>query len=69
MNCKNEGVCSLTAYNGKEFSNYEELEEKLCVSVYFADPYCSWRRGTNDENTNGLLREYAPKGKDIAQVT
>lgn len=65
---KNEVVCSLTADNGKEFSNYEELEEKLQVPVYFADPYCSWQRGTN-ENTNGLLREYVPKGKDIAQVT
>ncbi|HAP4164472.1 TPA: IS30 family transposase [Enterococcus faecalis] len=65
---KNEVVCSLTADNGKEFSNYEELEEKLQVPVYFADPYCSWQRGTN-ENTNGLLREYIPKGKDIAQVT
>ena len=65
---KNEVVCSLTADNGKEFSNYEELEEKLQVPVYFADPYCSWQRGTN-ENTNGLLREYIPKGKDIGQVT
>lgn len=65
---KNEIVCSLTADNGKEFSNYEELEEKLQVPVYFADPYCSWQRGTN-ENTNGLLREYIPKGKDIGQVT
>lgn len=65
---KNEVVCSLTADNGKEFSNYEELEEKLQVPVYFADPYCSWQRGTN-ENTNGLLREYVPKGKDIAEVT
>ena len=34
--------CSLTADNGKEFSNYEELEEKLQVHVYFAVPYCSW---------------------------
>lgn len=39
---KNEVVCSLTADNGKEFSNYEELEEKLQVHVYFAVPYCSW---------------------------
>lgn len=65
---KNEIVYSITADNGKEFSNYEELEEKLRVPVYFADPYCSWQRGTN-ENTNGLLREYIPKGKDIRTVT
>ena len=51
---KNEVVCSLTADNGKEFSNCEELEEKLQVPVYFADIYCFWQRGTN-ENTNGLL--------------
>ncbi|EGO2735947.1 IS30 family transposase [Enterococcus faecalis] len=54
----------ITVDNEKEFSNYEELEDKLCVPVYFADPYCSWQRGTN-ENTNGLLREYIPKVKDI----
>ena len=65
---ENEIVYSITADNGKEFSNYEELEEKLRVPVYFADPYCSWQRGTN-ENTNGLLREYIPKGKDIQTVT
>ncbi|EHG5971606.1 IS30 family transposase [Enterococcus faecalis] len=61
-------VYSITADNGKEFSNYEELEEKLRVPVYFADSYCSWKRGTN-ENTNGFLREYIPKGKDIQTFT
>ncbi|EOS7785752.1 IS30 family transposase [Enterococcus hirae] len=65
---KDEIVYTITADNGKEFSNYREIEERLGVPVYFADPYCSWQRGSN-ENTNGLLREYVPKGLDIGTVT
>ncbi len=38
------------------------------MKVYFADPYSSWQRGSN-ENGNGLLREFFPKGKDFAEVT
>ncbi|MGM9896633.1 MAG: IS30 family transposase, partial [Enterococcus faecalis] len=44
------------------------VEDKLNVDVFFADPYASWQRGTN-ENTNGLLREYVPKGMDIGKFT
>ncbi|BFQ97060.1 IS30 family transposase [Enterococcus cecorum] len=61
-------VTSLTSDNGKEFAGYEELQEKLGVTVYFADPYCSWQRGSN-ENTNGLLRQYLPKKTDLSKIT
>ena len=51
---------TLTFDNGKEFSFHEEIAKALKIDIYFADPYCSWQRGLN-ENTNGLLREYLPK--------
>lgn len=57
-----------TVDRGKEFACYEELERLHGVDVYFADPYSSWQRGSN-ENANGLLREFFPKGYDFAQVT
>lgn len=60
---------SLTLDNGTEFHGFKELEEKLGIKVYFAQPYHSWERGTN-ENTNGLIRQYLPKGscfKDVRQ--
>jgi IS30 family transposase len=59
---------SLTLDNGREFARPIELEKKLNLPVYFAHPYHSWERGTN-ENTNGLLRPYLPKGTDLTQVT
>lgn len=59
---------TLTVDNGKEFSSFKELEEKTGLTVYFADPYSAWQRGTN-ENTNGLLRQYFPKGTDFSKVT
>jgi IS30 family transposase len=59
---------TLTADNGKEFANFQEIEKLLGIDVYFADPYSSWQRGTN-ENTNGLLREYFPKGMDLRSVS
>lgn len=65
---KKHTVHSITADNGKEFADFAYLEKKLNTSVYFADPYCSWQRGTN-ENTNGLLREFIPKGIDLATVS
>lgn len=52
---------TLTLDNGKEFAEHERLSEHLHLNVYFADPYCAWQRGTN-ENTNGLLRQFFPKG-------
>jgi IS30 family transposase len=58
---------SLTLDNGREFARPTELEKKLDVPIYFAHPYHAWERGTN-ENTNGLLRQYLPKGTDLSQV-
>jgi len=58
---------TLTLDNGKEFSRFKELESSTTLKVYFADPYAAWQRGTN-ENTNGLLRFYFPKGTDFSQV-
>lgn len=59
---------TLTVDNGKEFSQFREIEVKTGLHVYFADPYAAWQRGTN-ENTNGLLRYYFPKGTDFREVS
>lgn len=59
---------SLTLDNGREFARPRQLEKRLDLTIYFAHPYHSWERGTN-ENTNGLLRQYLPKGTDLTQVT
>lgn len=59
---------SLTLDNGREFARPIELASGLHLEVFFAHPYHSWERGTN-ENTNGLLRQYLPKGTDLSQVT
>ncbi|CAM4478193.1 Integrase catalytic domain-containing protein [Paenibacillus xylanexedens] len=56
-----------TADRGKEFACYANLETTHSLHVYFADPYSSWQRGSN-ENANGMLREFFPKGTDFAQV-
>ena len=59
---------TLTVDNGKEFASHESVADALRIKVYFADPYCSWQRGLN-ENTNGLIRQYVPKGSDIRTLT
>ncbi|MCF6443122.1 IS30 family transposase, partial [Pseudoalteromonas luteoviolacea] len=59
---------TLTLDNGKEFSLFKELEDPLSIDIYFADPYCSWQRGTN-EHTNGLIRRYFPKKTDFSTIT
>ncbi len=55
---------TITLDNGIEFADWESLEKKSRMTVYFAYPYHSWERGTN-ENTNGLLRQYFPKPMDF----
>jgi IS30 family transposase len=59
---------TLTLDNGREFAGHEHIALKSHCQVYFADPYSSWQRGTN-ENTNGLLRQYFPKGGDFSKLT
>ena len=59
---------TMTVDNGKEFASFKQIEQKVGVKVYFADPYAAWQRGTN-ENTNGLLRRYFPKGFDFSRVS
>lgn len=54
--------------NGKEFADFKTIEQKLKLNVYFANPHSPWERGTN-ENTNGLLRDFLPKGSDFSKVT
>ena len=61
-------IKTFTVDRGKEFANYNEIENRLNIDVYFADPYSSWQRGTN-ENTNGLLREFYPKRFDFSTIT
>jgi len=59
---------TLTADNGKEFAQFKQIEKKTGLTVFFADPYAPWQRGTN-ENTNGLLRQFFPKGCDFNAVS
>jgi transposase, IS30 family len=59
---------TLTLDNGTEFHNYAVLEQRFPLKVYFATPYHSWERGSN-ENFNGLLRQYLPKGTCMSAVT
>lgn len=59
---------TLTTDNGKENFAYEKIQKELQISCYFAHPYCSGERGTN-ENTNGLIRYYLPKGTDFATIS
>ena len=68
MKVLQEQVETITFDNGLEFSAHELIAEGLSADVYFARPYASYERGTN-ENTNGLIRQYFPKGTDFNNVT
>ena len=59
---------TLTFDNGKEFAFHEQISDALKVETYFAHPYHSWERGLN-ENHNGLIRQYLPKGMPLDKVT
>jgi IS30 family transposase len=59
---------SITFDNGTEFARCQRLEPHLGIKLYYADPGCPYQRGTN-ENTNGLLRQYFPKGTDFRDIT
>jgi transposase, IS30 family len=59
---------SVTFDNGTEFARCHRLEKHLDLKLYFADPGCPYQRGTN-ENTNGLIRQYYPKGTDFRDIT
>ncbi|MCJ7551273.1 MAG: IS30 family transposase [Anaerolineae bacterium] len=61
-------VHTITADNGKEFSGHEDIARVLEADFYFAHPYSPWERGTN-ENANGLVRQYFPKGRDFSTIT
>lgn len=62
------GVHTITYDNGNEFSAWKLTESRLAATIYFADPYKSSQRGRN-ENTNGLIRQYFPKGTDFKRTT
>jgi transposase, IS30 family len=64
----NARVKTLTVDNGKEFAYHHKVDQALNIQNYFADPYCSWQRGSN-ENFNGLLRQYIPKKRRMETVT
>ncbi len=59
---------SITFDNGTEFHGYKQLEALFPITCYFANPYHSWERGTN-ENTNGLIRQYIPKKSCMKPIT
>ena len=64
----NDRFRTITLDNGTEFHGYQAVEDETGVPFYFATPYHSWERGTN-ENTNGLIRQYLPKGSCFKNLT
>ena len=59
---------TLTFDNGKEFAKFGQIRQALGIDVYFAKPYHSWERGTN-ENRNGIVRKVLPKGRSFDDIT
>ena len=64
----NEKLKSITHDNGSEMNDFENLEQALNCDIYFTDPASPWQRGLN-ENTNGLMRQFFPKGSDFKKFT
>lgn len=60
-------VLTITSENGREFAGHKEVALAVNADFYFAHPYSSWERGTN-ENTNGLIRQYFPKDRDFTTI-
>ena len=60
-------INTLTVDNGGEFSLHDEVSSELKTKVYFSSPYSLWERGLN-ENTNGLIRRFYPKGTDFNKI-
>lgn len=61
-------ILTILSDNGHEFAGHESIARELEAEYYFAHPYSSWERGTN-ENTNGLIRQYIPKATDFDPVS
>lgn len=61
-------VKTITCDRGAEFANWKSIEARLGCDMYFTDPYCAWQKGTN-ENSNSLLREFYPKGRNLSRVS
>jgi IS30 family transposase len=64
----NGAIKTITCDRGPEFAEWVRIEKELNCDVYFADPYCAWQKGSN-ENSNGLLREFYPKGRNLSRVS
>jgi IS30 family transposase len=56
-----------TTVNGKEFATHQDMSDALKATIFFATPYHAWERGLN-ENTNGLIRDFFPKGTDFSTI-
>lgn len=63
-----ELVKTITTDNRKKFAEWEQIEKELNCEVYFCDTFCAWQKGSN-ENSNGLLREFFPKGYNLSRYT
>jgi len=61
-------IHTITADNGKEFAKHEDIAKALDSDFFFCHPYSSWERGLN-ENTNGLIRQFFPKGSEFTHIT
>lgn len=68
VSCRPQSFKTVTFDNGTEFHDYKVIEQRAGVRCYFATPYHSWERGSN-ENLNGLVRQYLPKGMCLKHIT